>query len=48
MRRKRGRPRRRWEEEVKEDLVMMGIRGWKVILDDREMWRGLLESCSTK
>jgi len=41
--RKRGRPRKRWKEEV--DIVqVLGVRRWRELVADREKWEG---HCST-
>jgi len=34
-RRNRGRPRKRWIEDIKEDIQMMGIRGWRKFCKER-------------
>lgn len=38
-RRKRGRPRKKWWEAVKEDLKEKGGHNWKQIAKDRERWK---------
>lgn len=37
--RKRGRPRKRWVQDVEEDLRKMGIRRWKIEAQNRDGWR---------
>ena len=39
-----GRPRRRWEDNIKMDLQAMGCRGvdWIDLPQDRERWRALV------
>jgi hypothetical protein len=38
--RRRGRPRKRWREEVERDVEVMGVRRWRDLVIDREKWRG--------
>jgi hypothetical protein len=37
--RKRERPRKRWINEVEEDLKIMEIRNWHAVAKDRQEWR---------
>jgi hypothetical protein len=50
-----GRPRRKWEDNIKMDLVEPGwcCMGWIYLVQDRDQWRALLNtgmnlSCSIK
>jgi hypothetical protein len=40
--RRRGRPRKRWEEEVERDLQVLGVRRWKELVTDRKKWRDIV------
>jgi len=40
--RRRGRPRKGWREEVERDLQVMGMRGWREFVIDRDKWRGIV------
>jgi len=42
--RRRGRPRKRWEEEVERDLQVLGVRRWRELVADRKKMEG---HCST-
>jgi hypothetical protein len=42
--RRRGRPRKRWKEEVKRDLQVLGARRWRELATDRKKMAGY---CST-
>jgi hypothetical protein len=41
-----GRPRRRWEDNIKMDLqeVGRGCGGWMVLAQDRDRWRELVST----
>jgi hypothetical protein len=38
----RGRPRNRWQDEVREDGRIVGGKGWQEKVHDREEWKKLL------
>jgi len=40
--RRRGRPRKKWREEVERDLQVLGVRGWRELVLDRKKWRGIV------
>jgi hypothetical protein len=40
--RRRGRPRKEWREEVERDLQVLGVRRWRKLVTDREKWRGIV------
>jgi len=37
--RRRGRPRKRWKEEVERALQVLGVRRWKELVADRKKWK---------
>jgi hypothetical protein len=42
-----GRPKNRWENDVKNDLTVMKIRNWKDCIQDSHKWRGIVEKAKT-
>jgi hypothetical protein len=40
----RGKPRKRWQYEVREDRRLVGGKGWKERLYNREEWKKLLRT----
>jgi hypothetical protein len=43
-RRKRGKPRTRWIDNVEDDLKKMRIKRWRLRTADRREWRGICEA----
>jgi len=42
-----GRPRLRWMDQVEEDLRRMKIIGWRVKIEDRQVWNRIVEQTKT-
>jgi len=40
--RRRGRPRKRWKEEVERDLEVLGVRRWRELVADRKKWKEIV------
>jgi hypothetical protein len=40
--RRRGRPRKKWREEMERDLQVLGVRRWREVMIDRDKWRGIV------
>jgi len=40
--RRRGRPRKRWKEEVERDLEVLGVRRWRELVADRKKWKDIV------
>jgi hypothetical protein len=40
--RRKGRPRKRWKEEVERDLQVQGLRRWRELVADRKKWKGIV------
>ena len=46
-RRIRGRPRKRWVQDIEEDIQTMGIRGWGKLGKERPEWKRITEKAKT-
>jgi hypothetical protein len=40
--RRRGRPRKRWKDEVDRDLQVLGVRRWRELVADRKKWKDIV------
>ena len=40
----RGRPRNRWQDEVRQDGKLVGGKGWKARVHNREDWKKVLRT----
>jgi len=40
--RRRGRPRKRWKEEVERDRQVKGVRRWRELVADRKKWKDIV------
>ena len=38
----KGRPRKRWKEEVERDLQVLGVRRWREVVIDRKKWNDIV------
>jgi hypothetical protein len=47
-RRIRGRPRKRWIEDIEEDIQLKGIRGWRKLNKEMTEWRKITEKAKTQ
>jgi hypothetical protein len=43
----RGRPRKRWVEDIEEDIQMLGIKGWRKLSKERTEWRRIIKKAKT-
>jgi len=43
----RGRPRKRWIEDIEEDIQGMGVRGWRKLCKERAEWKKITEKAKT-
>jgi len=41
--RRRGRPRKRWKEEVERDLQVLGVRRLRELVADRKKWKDIVQ-----
>jgi len=39
---RRGRPRKRWKEEVERYLKVLGVRRWRELVADRNKWKDIV------
>jgi hypothetical protein len=46
-RRIRGIPRKRWIEDIEDDVQIMGIRGWRKKCKERAEWKRITEKAKT-
>ena len=46
--RARGRPRKRWMNDVEKDAVKLGIGSWRSSAENRQQWRQVVESTKTR
>jgi hypothetical protein len=44
----KGRPRNRWQDEVKEDGQIVGGEGWQEKVHNREEWKKLLRTARNR
>ena len=44
----RGRPRNRWQDEVREDGRIVGGEGWQEKVHDTEKWKKLLRTARNR
>jgi hypothetical protein len=45
--RPKGRPRLRWEDDVRNDLRKMGVKNWKQRVQERKQWKEIIEQAKT-
>jgi hypothetical protein len=45
--RRRGRPRKGWEEEVERDLQVLGVRRWRELGKKKKKWKDIVRQAKT-
>ena len=45
--RSQGRPKYRWEDNIKQDICHMKIKNWIACVQDRGKWKGVVENAKT-
>ena len=45
--RPKGRPRLRWEDDVRNDMGSMGVKNWKQKVQERKQWKEIIEQAKT-
>ena len=43
----KGRPRLRWEDDVRNDVGEMGVKNWKLRAQERKQWNEITEQAKT-
>ena len=46
-RRPTGRPKTRWEDDVRKDIQKIKVPNWKTLAQDRRKWKELVEKAKT-
>jgi len=46
--RRRGRPRKGWKEEVERELLVLGVRGWKGLVSDSKKWKEIFRQAKAQ
>jgi hypothetical protein len=44
--RRKGRPRKRWKDEVERDFQLLGVRRWKELMTDRKKWQDIVRQAT--
>ena len=42
-----GRPKARWEDDVRRDIQKLKVPNWKTLVQDRRRWKELVEKAKT-
>jgi hypothetical protein len=42
-----GRPKIRWEDDVRKDIQKLRVPNWKILVQDRRRWKELVEKAKT-
>jgi hypothetical protein len=42
-----GRPKIRWEDDVRKDIQKLKVPNWKTLVQDRRRWKELVEKAKT-
>jgi hypothetical protein len=45
--RPKGRPRLRWEDDVRNDVRKMGVKNWKQRVQEGKQWKEIIEQAKT-